>query len=224
MTIALVSLAVAGIPLVTTMGLMAAIAVVVAVLAALTLLPALLAITGPHINSLRVRGRHPEHDPHERSRAVGPVGARVARHPIVAGLAALAILIPLAIPLLSLNLGQKDVAALPTSTTARQAYDLISETSARGERAAAYRGSAPRQPRVARRRPARPATPRLQTLQKDVSKTKGVAAVTPVQIDKAGTTAYFNAIATTGPAEQATTDLVSTLRSSVIPAPRRAPT
>src|SRR5215475_12373506 len=59
-TIALVSLAVADIPLVTTMGLMAAIAVVVAVSAALTLLPAVLAIVGPHINSLRVRGRHPE--------------------------------------------------------------------------------------------------------------------------------------------------------------------
>ena len=57
-TIALVSLAVAGIPLVTTMGLMAAIAVVVAVLAALTLLPAALAITGPRINSLRVRPAH----------------------------------------------------------------------------------------------------------------------------------------------------------------------
>ena len=50
-TIALVSLAVAGIPLITTMGLMAAVAVVVAVLAALTLLPAVLAITGPRINS-----------------------------------------------------------------------------------------------------------------------------------------------------------------------------
>jgi RND superfamily putative drug exporter len=60
--------------------------------------------------------------------------------------------------------------------------------------------------------------PRLQTLEKDVSATQGVAAVTPIQIDKAGTTAYFNAIATTGPAEQATADLVSTLRSSVIPA------
>src|SRR5436309_4992626 len=46
-TIALVSLAVAGIPLVTTMGLMAAIAVVGAVLAALTRLPAALAMRGP---------------------------------------------------------------------------------------------------------------------------------------------------------------------------------
>ena len=58
-TIALVSLAVAQIPLVTTMGLMAAIAVVVAVLAALTLLPAVLAIIGSRINSLRVRDRIP---------------------------------------------------------------------------------------------------------------------------------------------------------------------
>jgi putative drug exporter of the RND superfamily len=52
-TIALASLAVEQIPLVTTMGLMAADAVVVAVLAALTLYPAMLGILGPHINSLR---------------------------------------------------------------------------------------------------------------------------------------------------------------------------
>ena len=78
-TIALVSLAVANIPLVTTMGFMAAIAVVVAVLAAVTLLPAMLAIVGPHINSLRVRGRH--HARRNRSRACG-LGGRtsVARH------------------------------------------------------------------------------------------------------------------------------------------------
>ena len=75
-TIALVSLAVARIPLVTTLGLMAAVAVVVAVLAALTLLPALLAITGPHINSLRVRGRHPEARCRDGQKEgpVGPVG------------------------------------------------------------------------------------------------------------------------------------------------------
>ena len=51
---------------------------------------------------------------------------------MVAGLAALAILIPLTIPLLSLTLGQQDTAALSTSTTARQAYDLISENFGRG--------------------------------------------------------------------------------------------
>src|SRR5689334_17270916 len=234
-TIALVSLAVAGIPLVTTMGLMAAIAVIVAVLAALTLLPAMLSITGPHINSLRVRGRHPgRRDPAHPHKGLWARWAEgVARHPVIAMVAALAILIPLAVPLLSLNLGQKDVAALSTSTTERRAYDLISQNfgpgvngpliiavslgspaqASSGSNSSSSSGSSGSQgsdPRVT--------DPRLQTLQKDVSTTHGVAAVTPVQIDKAGTTAYFNAIATTGPADQATADLVSALRSSVIPA------
>jgi RND superfamily putative drug exporter len=213
-TIALVSLAVAGIPLVTTMGLTAAIAVVVAVLAALTLLPATLAIVGPHINSLRVRGRHPD-----RRRKAAPErglwarwAAGVADRPVIAGLAALAILIPLAIPLLSLNLGQKDVAALPTSTTARQAYDLLSENFGPGV-------NGPLIVAVSLGSPAQGSGDlRLQTLEQDVAKTPGVAAITPVQVDKTGTTAYFNAIATTGPAEQATADLVNNLRSNTIPA------
>ena len=230
-TIALVSLAVAGIPLVTTMGLMAAIAVVFAVLAALTLLPAMLAITGPKINALRVRGRHPAAHPKQGGAWARWAGG-VARHPVIATLGALAILIPLAIPLLSLTLGQKDVAALPTSTTARRAYDLITDNFGAGVNgpllvavtlgspaqasssgsgsAAGFSGSSGSDPRAS--------DPRLQTLEKDVSQTSGVVAVTPVQIDKAGTTAYFNAVAKTGPAEQATADLVGTLRSSVIPA------
>jgi RND superfamily putative drug exporter len=124
-TIALVSLAVAGIPLVTTMGLMAAIAVVVAVSAALTLLPAFLAILGSHINSLRI------HRPPTADQAKKGLWAKyandIAKRPVIAGLLALAILIPLAIPLLSLTLGQQDVAAFSTSTTARQAYDLTAK-------------------------------------------------------------------------------------------------
>ena len=225
-TIALVSLAVAGIPLVTTMGLMAAIAVIVAVLAALTLLPAMLAITGGHVNSLRVRGRHPD-----RRHAAAPesgLWARwadgVARHPVIAMLAALAILIPLAVPLLSLNLGQKDVAALSTSTTERRAYDLISQNFGPGVNGpliiAISLGSpaqAPTGSSSSSGSDPRAGDPRLQALQKDVSQTTGVAAVSPVQIDKAGTTAYFNAIATTGPADQATANLVAALRSSTIP-------
>jgi uncharacterized membrane protein YdfJ with MMPL/SSD domain len=71
-TIALASLAVAGIPLVTTMGLMAAIAVVAAVLAAPTLLPAVLGFIGPHINSLRVRNRLLSFPPGARTRRRSP--------------------------------------------------------------------------------------------------------------------------------------------------------
>jgi RND superfamily putative drug exporter len=227
-TIALVSLAVAQIPLVTTMGLMAGIAVVVAVLAALTLMPALLAITGPRIESLRVRAVHPES-------AKGGLWAKwandIAKRPLLAGLAALAILLPLTIPLLSLTLGQQDVAALPTSTTARRAYDLIAANfgpGVNGPLLVVVSLGSPAQPAKTSAGASggssggsqgdpRASDPRLQKLDHEVAATKGVAAITPAQIDQAGTTAYFSAIATTGPAEKATADLVEQLRSSAIP-------
>jgi putative drug exporter of the RND superfamily len=207
-TIALVSLAVAGIPLITTMGLMAGVAVVVAVLAALTLLPAGLAITGGHINSLRVR-RQTEVDPQDG--LWSRWAHRIAKRPVIALVASLAILLPLTIPLLSLNLGQQDVAALSTSTTARKAYDLLTKSFGAGVNGpliiAVSLGSAAQGQ----------GDSRLQTLQEDISTTSGVVAITPIQIDKSGTTAYFNAIASTGPAEIETTELVEELRSSVIP-------
>jgi putative drug exporter of the RND superfamily len=208
-TIALVSLAVAGIPLVTTLGLMAGIAVVVAVLAALTLLPAGLAITGTHIESLRVRPAR--HEAHARVGLWAKLANNIAKRPLLAGLLALAILLPLTIPLLSLTLGQQDIAALSTSTTARRAYDLIAKNFGRGV-------NGPLIVAVTLGSPAKsPSDPRLQKLQQAVASTPGVAAITPTQIDKAGTAAFFNAIATTGPAETATADLVGKLRSSSIP-------
>ena len=224
-TIALVSLAVAGIPLVTTMGLMAAIAVVVAVLGALTLLPAVLAILGPRLNALRVRNIHPEE--HAKSGMWARWANEIAKRPAIAGLAALVILIPLAIPLLSLNLGQQDTAALSTDTTARRAYDLIAKyfgPGVNGPLILAVSLGSPAQPASGSSSSSsssgsdpRTTDPRLTTLQKDVSSTAGVAAVTPIQIDQPGTTAFFNAISKSGPAESATTKLVDTLRSSVIP-------
>jgi putative drug exporter of the RND superfamily len=208
-TIALISLAVAGIPLVTTMGLMAAIAVVVAVLGALTLLPAILAILGPRINALRVRT--PPSDEQAKKGIWAKLAGEIAKAPVVAGLLALAILVPLMIPLFSLTLGQQDTAALSKSTTARQAYDLLTK-----EFGAGVNG-----PLLVAVTLGSPATstndPRLATLQKDVAGTAGVAGVSPVQLDKAGTTAYFNAISKYGPAEDQTTTLVKQLRSTVIP-------
>jgi putative drug exporter of the RND superfamily len=123
--IALLSLFFAGIPLVTTLGYTAAIAVVVSVLAAVTLLPALLGLLGPRIDSLRVKlGRtHPDdHQPHGWARWARGVAARPWRS-LVAGVLVLAVL---SVPVLNLQLGQNDVGALPDDTTARQAYDAMS--------------------------------------------------------------------------------------------------
>ena len=125
--IALLTLLVAGIPLVTALGYSSAVAVVTAVLAAITLLPAVLALVGRHIESgrlpafLRPRSKGPE------AGFVGGYSRAVTRHPWWAIAAVLALLILLIVPFFSLNLGQEDVGATPKSTTERQAYDLMSE-------------------------------------------------------------------------------------------------
>ena len=227
-TIALVSLGVAGIPLVTTMGLMAGIAVVIAVLAALTLLPAALAIAGGRILSLPVR-KSATGDQSAEPRLWSRWARAVTTHPLAAGLAALAILVPLSIPLLSLTLGQQDVAALPTSTTARRAYDLLSKSFGPGVNgplliavtlaspAQAPAGAQGSPPASAAATDPRAGDPRLAQLQHDVAATKGVAATTPLVLDKQGTAAYLNAISESGPAEAATSQLVERLRASTIP-------
>ena len=125
MVIALLSLTVAGIPLVSTLGLASAIAVLTAVVGSVTLLPALLAAVGGGIDRLRVpaflRMRH-----REPGTTRWDAWARtVTGHPWTAVGVSLLILLPLIVPLFSLRLGQEDVGVTPTSTTERQAYDLL---------------------------------------------------------------------------------------------------
>ncbi|MEX0990205.1 MAG: MMPL family transporter [Actinomycetota bacterium] len=124
--IALVSLLVGGIPLITRLGFASAIAVVTAILAAITLLPALLAITGRHVFSLRIPAFLRPKDKPEDDRAFSRWAHTIARHPVIAVLGSVALLVPLAVPVFSLRLGQEDIASTPKITTERQAYDMIS--------------------------------------------------------------------------------------------------
>jgi RND superfamily putative drug exporter len=206
--IALCSLGFAGIPLVTTLGFTAAIAVVVAVSAATTLLPAMLGALGPRINSLRVQlGKtHPDDaKPHGWRRWARGVAARPWRSAI----AAMAVLIVLALPIFQLELGQNDVGALPTSTTARQAYDGLSKGFGAG-----FNG-----PLLvaAEFETAKEAKAVLPDLQKAVGATADVAAVAPATFDEQGTVAVFTAISKSAPWATETVDLVEALRETTIP-------
>ena len=122
--VALLSLGVAGIPLVSTLGLASAIAVVAAVLVAITLLPAFLGLLGHRIDRLALPAfLRPSHEP---GTGMWPRWAGfVHRHPIAVTLGSLAVLVPLIIPVFSLELGQEDIGATSPDTTQRQAYDLI---------------------------------------------------------------------------------------------------
>jgi uncharacterized membrane protein YdfJ with MMPL/SSD domain len=125
--IALVSLVVAGIPLVSTLGFAAAIGVLMAVLTSITLLPAILSLVGHGVQRVRVPAFLRMRPRPEGQRRWDAWARWVAGHPWIAVGIALVILVPLIVPLFSLELGQPDVGVTPTSTTQRQAYDTITE-------------------------------------------------------------------------------------------------
>jgi RND superfamily putative drug exporter len=210
--IALCSLSFAGIPLVSTLGFTAAIAVVVAVCAAATLLPAMLGALGPHINSMRVPGTSADADDSE------PHGWRkwargVARRPWRSALAALAVLIVLALPIFQLELGQNDLSALPKSTTARQNYDQLTKGFGPGL-------SGPLLVTAKFKTPAE-AQKVLPGLEKQVGAAADVAAVAAPILDKSGTVAVFTVISKSAPWADETVSLVEGLRDTTIPAALR---
>ncbi len=215
--IALCSLVVAGIPLVSTLGFTAAIAVGVSVLAAATLLPAVLGALGDRVNSLRVHiGRtHPDdQEPHGWARMARAVGRRPWPYLIVSAV----ILLVLAFPLLHLRLGQSDQSVMPKSTTSRQSYDALTQgfgAGANGPLLIAVELGTPAQPAQPGGDPS--TDPRLTALTQAVSTTPGVKSVTPPTIAPSGTAAVFTAVATTAPSANQTEDLVSHLRDTVIP-------
>jgi RND superfamily putative drug exporter len=207
--IALCSLGFAGIPLVTTLGFTAAIAVVVAVCAASTLLPAMLGALGPHINSLRVQlGKtHPDdREPHGWRRWA----ERVAARPWRSAIAALAVLVVLALPIFQLELGQNDVGALPKDTTARQAYEGMLHGFGPG-----YNG-----PLLIASEFASPAEAQqvLPKLQKQLAAAPDVVGVSEPSLDKTGTVAVSTVISNSEPWTDRTIELVEGLRDTTIPA------
>jgi len=206
--IALCSLAFAGIPLVSTLGFTAAIAVVVAVCAATTLLPAMLGALGPHINSLRVHlGKtHPDDaEPHGWRRWAERVSAR----PWTATVAAMLVLVVLALPIFQLELGQNDISALPEETTSRQAYDSLNKGFGPGVNGPLLVASEFSSPTEAKQV--------LPQLEKTIGATKDVKAVSEPTLDKKGSVAVFTVISKSEPWADETVELVEELRDTVIP-------
>ncbi|MFB9368313.1 MMPL family transporter [Kitasatospora sp. NPDC001664] len=199
--IALAGLSVVNIPMLTKMGLAAAGTVVLAVLVALTLVPALLGFLGHRVLPRKVR----------KGRAAGDGengGARwarfVLRRPLAVLLGGVIGLGVLAAPALDLRMGLPGDESKPTSTTERRAYDLLSEgfgPGFNGPLTLLVDAKGAPDPKAA-----------AETVAKTVSGLPGVAAVAPPVFNPAGDTALVNAVPKTGPAEEATKDLVTAIR------------
>ncbi len=206
--IALCSLAFAGIPLVTTLGFTAAIAVVVAVFAAATLLPAMLGALGPHIDSLSIRrgkGKPEDSEPHGWRRWAEGVASRPWRSAV----AAMVVLVVLALPIFQLELGQNDISALPKDTTSRQAYESLTKGFGPGVNGPLLIASEFGSPAEAKQV--------LPSLRKEIGATTDVAAVTEPSFDEKGTVGVFTVISKSEPWADETVELVENLRNTVIP-------
>ena len=122
--IAILGLAVAGVPFMTAAGVAISVIVLVMVVASVTLLPAFLGVVGPWIDRLGVHRRH-------RTGVVGAGwtrwGRHVADHAWSYAIGVTALLLALTAPVLSLNLGFPDDGTQPESQTQRRAYDLVAE-------------------------------------------------------------------------------------------------
>ena len=231
--IALIGLAIANIPFLTVMGVFAAIGVALAVVIALTMLPAFMGLMGERLRpwkSRRGRGSKPTamatgansddnataggDAPSTSTTAVGK-GERsggifgwwmrtVTRVPLVTILVVVVGLGALAVPMKDLHLGLPTAAELPADNTARQTYDALEKKFGPG-----FNG-----PVIVTADIVTSTAPMkiVNGLKADIEKLPGVDTVALAVPNQNADTAMIQVLPTTGPTDEATSDLVRELR------------
>jgi RND superfamily putative drug exporter len=209
--IALLALAVSGVSLITVLGQASAIVVVVAVLASMTLLPALLGLCGDRIERLRIgRDKRPMLG---HSSFWQTWGQRLARRPGAFALVSVLLLLTLASPVRSLELGLTDQSSAPKSSTSRQAYDLMTDAFGAGSN-----GSLLVTADLGSQKATGPDDPRLVKLHDGLAASDGAQAVSAPQVSKDGTAALITVVPKGSPTSSVTKDLVDETRDTTIPA------
>jgi RND superfamily putative drug exporter len=174
-------------------ALAVALTVLVTMLASVTLLPALLSLFGARLErGIRKHAGRREHGKAWRKLADG-----VQRRPVAALAVGLIVLIGLAVPALGMRLGFADASTDPAGSTTREAYDLMTEGFGPG-----FSG-----PLAVVAEDGDPVA-----LQRLLTSTPGIARVLP----PTGTTVL--AFPATSPQDAATAELVTRLRTEVLPA------
>jgi RND superfamily putative drug exporter len=118
-------------------------------------------------------------------------------------------------PVRSLDLGQSDNGQLPVNTTARQAYDLLSDGFGPG-----FNG--PLLVAVSRSQRGNDRSATLTRFAASLTGVHGVVAVSPPLLSKDGSDAVLSVIPTCAPSAQATVTVVHALRDTVISTATRA--
>jgi RND superfamily putative drug exporter len=208
--IALLGLFTVGISLLYGLAISAVIVVAFTVVASVTLLPALLGFFGMKVLTRKER---------TSLAADGPAGDKlsarwwawghlVERRPLVLATASVILLVVLAIPFFSLQLGSSDQGNEPKGTTTRKAYDLLATGFGPG-----FNGPL----QIAASTTSAADLPALQKIAVAIRATPGVASVIPPRIAPNGRAGVINVYPTTSPQDAKTTTLLHHLRNDVIP-------
>ncbi|MET9683869.1 MMPL family transporter [Streptomyces coeruleorubidus] len=214
--IALVGLSVVNMPMLTKMGVAAAGTVAIAVLIALTMIPALLGYAGRRVKPAGEKSRFLGGARAARKAAsskaepkpnMGTRWARfVVRRPIAVLLLGVVGLGAAAVPATSMDLGIGDDSSLPTSTTQRRAYDLLSDgfgPGFNGPLVVVVDAKASDGPDAA-----------FTEVSDRIKGLENVATVTPTAPNKAGDTATITVIPDSDPSSVTTEDLVHAIRAA----------
>ncbi|MFJ3508741.1 MMPL family transporter [Streptomyces luteogriseus] len=212
--IALAGLSASGVSFISLLGVAAAVTVVSAVVGALTLVPALLGFIGRHIDRYHVR---PPVAETEAGAGDTPQGTwhryaqRVKRRPLWFLSAGVAVVVVLAIPLFSIQLGHIGDGADPTSFTDRRAYDLMADAFGPGSNGPLTvvidQTNVPQSQRSGL----------ASKAQQSLDKVQGAAVVTPLTPTQDGDLLVGTVYSTKSPQNSATTDLTNRLVDDTLP-------
>ena len=183
--------------------------VLVTMAASLTLLPALFGVMKRRVHSRRSRRSIDSGTVKDHEQSTWAKWSRaVAKAPRSLALGAIAIIVVMSIPYLSLHLGSSDQGNNPKGTTTRSAYDLLAKGFGPGT-------NGPLQVIAEIKTPADKTA--LQTVATALSTTPGIVQVSPIISSPDGTVGLLQVIPTTGPQDIKTSNLITLLRSTVIP-------
>jgi RND superfamily putative drug exporter len=208
--IALLGLLVLNLSFLTGMAFASVVTVVFMIVASLTLLPSMFGFMQARVLSKKERRRLAGgdlDDGHGTSHWARWAGF-VSRRPVILAIASLTVILVLAYPVLSLRLGSSDEGNDPAGSTTRKAYDLLAAAFGPGSNGplllVAEIGSPADQAAVA-------------ALAEKIGSVPNVSAVAPMPSAPGAKVALIQVIPGTSPQDKATTELIKTLRTEVIP-------
>ena len=201
--IAILGMAVAGIPFMTAAAVATSVVVGIMVIASITLLPALLGLAGERLARYGFRHRT---DHTKQGRNWERWGRHVTDHAWPYAIGATLALVALAVPVLGLRLGFPDEGTLHESRTERRAYDLVAEGFGPGI-------NGPLLIAVDISEDATVVAPLATAISDDPA----IAGVAPASVDNEAGVATLVAFPTTAPQDGATVETIERLRAEVIP-------